>query len=274
MPARLSAAIVTYRPDLALLQRTLATLAGAALRAREAGELSEASLFLVDNGPDSASAAVRETLAAWPSELGPAHFVTGHGNVGYGRGNNLVLPGLASDVHLVLNPDVELDRDALAAGLRTLREHPDVGLVAPDVHAPSGEREFLCRRPPTVWVLFLRGFAPAFLRRRFAADLARYEMRDTLGDRLVKGVPIASGCFQLVRTPLFARLGGFDPRYFMYFEDYDFSLRVARESSIAFEPAARIVHHGGGAARKGVRHLAWFFASGFKFFSRHGWRWR
>ena len=274
MPGRLSVAIVTFRPDLALLQRTLATLAGAALRAREAGELSSASLFVVDNGPAASSQSVNERLAEWPAARGPAHFVTGHGNVGYGRGNNLALAGLASDVHLILNPDVELDREALAAGLRTLRENPDVGLVAPDVHAPSGTREFLCRRYPTVWVLFLRGFAPAFLRRRFAADLEHYEMRDALGDRLVKGVPIASGCFQLARTALLQRLGGFDPRYFMYFEDYDLSLRVARESSIAYDPAARIVHHGGGAARKGVRHLAWFFASGFRFFSRHGWKWR
>jgi GT2 family glycosyltransferase len=60
----------------------------------------------------------------------------------------------------------------------------------------------------------------------------------------------------------------------MYFEDFDLSLRLAKEAGIAYEPAARIVHHGGGAARKGLRHVLWFVASAFRFFSRHGWRWK
>jgi len=95
----------------------------------------------------------------------------------------------------------------------------------------------------------LRGFAPAFVRERFADVLARYEMRDAIGDRFVDNVPLASGCFLLVRTALLKALGGFDPRYFMYFEDYDLSLRVASRATVAYEPAVRIVHHGGEAAR-------------------------
>jgi GT2 family glycosyltransferase len=76
----------------------------------------------------------------------------------------------------------------------------------------------------------------------------------------------------LARTQLLARLGGFDPRFFMYFEDYDLSLRLGRESQVAYVPSARIVHHGGEASRKGVRHIAWFVGSAWRFFARHGWR--
>jgi GT2 family glycosyltransferase len=193
--------------------------------------------------------------------------------VGYGRANNLVLPRLTSEFHLVLNPDVELDRDALVAALSTMRAQPGVGLLVPAAFGGDGAREYLCKRYPSVAVLFLRGFAPAFLRKRFAAKLSHYEMRDLIAERFVKGVPIASGCFLLARTALLARVGGFDPRYFMYFEDFDLSLRMAGVAEVAYEPAARIVHHGGGASRKGPRHVAWFIVSAFRFFSRHGWRW-
>jgi GT2 family glycosyltransferase len=132
--------------------------------------------------------------------------------------------------------------------------------------------QYLCKRYPSVWVLFLRGFAPAFMRRRFAATVSDYEMRDVIGETFVGNIPLASGCFMLARTALLERVGGFDPGFFMYFEDYDLSLRVGRESQVAYVPRARIVHHGGDAARKGPRHIAWFVRSAWRFFTRHGWR--
>lgn len=274
MPARLSAAIVVFRPDPRFLHDTVASLANAVARAREKGELSEASLFIVDNGPASDGPAIRAALAAWPAQAGPVERIAGHGNVGYGRGNNLALAKARSDFHLVLNPDVEIDADALRASLASMREHPQVGLLAPAVYRPDGARDYLCKRDPTVWILFLRGFAPESFRRRHREALERFEMRDAIGDAWLEGVPLASGCFLLGRTALLQRLGGFDAAYFMYFEDFDLCARARREATIAYEPAARVVHHGGQAARKGARHVAWFVASAFRFFSRHGWRWK
>ena len=145
-------------------------------------------------------------------------------------------------------------------------------MVAPAAYGEDGRMQYLCKRYPSLWVLFLRGFAPERMRRRHAAALEAYEMRDVIGEHFLSGVPLASGCFMLVRTELLRRVGGFDPRYFMYFEDYDLSLRIGREAHVAYVPQARIVHHGGEAARKGARHVGWFVASAWKFFARHGWR--
>jgi GT2 family glycosyltransferase len=146
---------------------------------------------------------------------------------------------------------VELDPDALVAAIHAMQADPSIGLLAPDVCGAGGERQYLCKRYPSVWVLFLRGFAPAMLRRAFWRSLERYEMRDVLGSQPCSPVPLASGCFMVVRTAIFRRLGGFDPRFFMYFEDYDLSLRIGPRSEGRIRPAARIVHHGGEAARKG-----------------------
>jgi len=269
--ASLSATIVAYRTDARILECALRSLARAVEEARGHGLLGTVALHIVDNGPDGARADAA-ALGAWPASAGSLSHIGGHGNVGYGRANNLVLDRLASDVHLVMNPDVELAPDALRAGLKALADHPEVGLVAPAVHGEDGVPQYLCRRYPSVWVLFLRGFAPPRLRQRFRGTIDRYEMRDLIGEEMLTGVPLASGCFMLVRTELLTRLGGFDPGFFMYFEDYDLSVRIGRESAVAYEPRARIVHHGGEAARKGWRHVAWFASSAWRFFARHGWK--
>jgi GT2 family glycosyltransferase len=271
-PARLSVALVAYRTEREILERCLESLARSARRANEAHAASRIDLYLIDNGSPAARSFTDEVLAAWPGQLGVPKVVQGHGNIGYGSANNLVLDELTSDIHIVMNPDVEVDADAIGALLGTFKGHPEIGLLAPAVFAADGSRQYLCRQYPSLWVLFLRGFAPRFLRRWFNGSLARYEMRDRLGDRFVTGVPLASGCFMAIRTALFRKLGGFDPGYFMYFEDYDLSVRAAGEAGVAYEPAARIVHLGGNAARKGGEHSRWFMRSARRFFSRHGWK--
>lgn len=271
-PVRFSAATVTFHTDAGVLRRALASLAVALDAARAAGLVSEARVLVVVNDPGGATPAVATVLREWPAGTAALEVVGGHGNVGYGRGNNLALARAASDVHLVMNPDVELDPGALVAALGALAAHPEVGLVAPAVRGEDGAVQYLCKRYPSVWVLFLRGFAPAALRRRYAATLARYEMRDVIGERYLEGVILASGCFMVARTALLRRVGGFDPRFFMYFEDYDLTLRLAREAVVAYVPDARIVHLGGEASRKGWRHVGWFVGSAWRFFSRHGWK--
>jgi GT2 family glycosyltransferase len=270
----LSATLVTYRTPSGELRAALASLGESVAQARGAGLLGAARVYVVDNSPADEHARIAADLAAWPAGLGDVELLAGHGNLGYGRANNLVLSRLTSDFHLVMNPDIEVDPGALAAALRAFEAHPEAGLMAPAVRSEDGAVLYLCKRYPSVWVLFLRGFAPRFLRERHREALERYEMRDLVGERYVGGVTLASGAFMLLRTALFKRLGGFDPRYFMYFEDYDLSMRAAREADVAFVPAARVVHHGGEAARKGLRHVIWFVASAARFFAAHGWKLR
>jgi len=263
--------VVTYGGDAAQLQDTLRRLKVAADALRD-GSSTAARLTLVDNGPYGAnrSAWLARLLADWPTDAG---VVTGHGNVGYGRGHNLAMARCLGAYHLVLNPDVELAPGALAEAVNFMDEHPECGLLAPAVLGGHGELQYLCKRYPTVFDLLLRGFAPSWLRARFRARLDHYEMRNLINEHdVVWDPPIVSGCFMLFRTAVLKRLGGFDPRYFLYFEDFDLSLRTAQVSRIAYVPRVRIVHHGGGAARKGLAHVRMFAASAARFFGTHGWR--
>lgn len=279
----LSVAIVLYQPNMEVLDRTLVHLVAALApltqcSAEDAGEAARYQLFLIDNG--GTDAAALNALIARRLSCVPGLSISvqrGHGNVGYGRGHNLAIAQCTSRYHLVLNPDVEMAPDALRNALDFFAAHPEAGLIAPRVSDGHAHLQYLCRRFPAVFDLLLRGFAPASLKRLFAKRLAHYEMRteiDAADDRtVVWDPPIISGCFMLFRTAVLQQLGGFDPRYFLYFEDYDLSLRTARVTRIAYVPQIAIVHHGGAAARKGRLHIQWFATSAFRFFNRFGWRW-
>lgn len=262
----LSVSVVVYRPDPDLLNRTLETL-GAALRPLE----TKAPLYLVDNGSVEDRIALPETAHGAPFDT---ILMGGHGNVGYGRGHNLAIDRSKSRYHLILNPDIELELDALIHALEFMHSQPETGLISPLIRDDAGHQQFLCRRFPTVFDLFARGFLPARLRAPFEQRLARYEMRDVIDDKnVVWDPPIVSGCFMLFRTDVLKQLGGFDPRYFLYFEDYDLSLRAHEVARVAYVPSVRVLHHGGDAARKGWTHIKLFITSAFKFFNRFGWKW-
>jgi GT2 family glycosyltransferase len=196
----------------------------------------------------------------------------GHGNVGYGRGHNLALHATDADYHLVLNPDAIAAPEAVSESLRFFAEHPDAGWVTPRSLDEAGELLYLCKRYPSVLTLALRGFAPARVRRLFRARLHDYERRDLGQTAPARDIEVASGCYVFLRTSVVARVGGFDPSYFMYFEDFDLSLRVRRVASIAYVPAVEIVHLGGNTAKKGLRHNLMFFRSALTFFRAHGWK--
>jgi GT2 family glycosyltransferase len=278
LPSSLQISIVTYRPDMKLLERCLRKLALAIAAGREAGAMRTVPLALIDNSEDKsvADAVIRLGKARFQDTGVHVTYLHGHANIGYGAAHNLVLHGTGSDYHLVLNPDVELAPDALANGVRWLDGHPDVGALAPFARDGAGKRVYLCKRYPAILDLFLRGFAPALMRRVFKRRLERYEMRDIVATEPPKdviGIPALSGAFMLVRRDAIDRTGGFDPRFFLYFEDFDWSVRLNLITKTAYVPSVQIGHHGGHASRKGLRHVVWFVRSGWRFYRLHGWKW-
>jgi GT2 family glycosyltransferase len=277
LPASLQVSIVTYRPDFRLLERCLRKLVLAIGAAREDGAVRTVAIALIDNSGDRGIAheIIRLAQMRFRDANVQMTYLHGHANIGYGAAHNLVLHGSGADYHLVLNPDVELEPDALATGVRWLAEHAEIGAIAPEVMTPDGRRDYLCKRYPAVFDLLLRGFAPGFVRALFRGRLRRYEMRDVIDTdpaREIIDIPAMSGACLLVKRRAIDTTGGFDPKFFLYFEDFDWTVRLNRITRTAYLPAMRVVHHGGGAARKGVAHIGWFVRSGWRFYRKHGWR--
>jgi len=261
----LSVSIVLYQSSSEEFAATLRALAKAV--SRVSGWLP-VRLFLINNDP----AATEQGSDLFSCADGmQVDYLCGHGNVGFGAGHNLVLEKIGG-FHLILNPDAELAEDALENALAFMKRHPDCGLLSPFATWEDGRRQYLCKRYPTILDLLLRGFAPAFVKRLFKNRLDYYEMYGVTEEKMVWDPPIISGCFMLFRCDVLQRLGGFDPAYFLYFEDFDLSLRAAKITRLAYVPSVRIVHHGGHASRKGFRHIAMFGRSALRFFRTHGWR--
>lgn len=270
----LSVSIVIYRSALDVLSATLATLLASVVHALQNADLCAASITLVNNGqPNSALGALIQSYTAQAAEKNVrVNLIEGHGNVGYGRGHNLAVLGSSSDYHLILNPDVELSEDTLSQGLRFLAVNQEIVALSPAVFEEDGSKQYGCKRFPSVLDFLLRGFAPLSVKQRFAKRLAHYEMQELAEHEASTDIPIISGCFMLFRAQALKAVKGFDERYFLYFEDFDLSLRMHSIGALAYLPTMKIVHLGGNSAKKGLKHIGMFARSGARFYNTHGWR--
>ena len=271
----LAVSVVLHFSPLEQLQALLDSISRAAI---EAG-LSHVEVVCVDHSCDADYAASAQIFVeAYSAQIDDSSglqisLLNPGTNRGYGAGHNLAMAELESQFHLILNPDVELAPDALKLALGTMRNQHNIALLAPQGFSPSGESEFLAKAYPSVWVLGLRSLPSRWLKTRSGGALARYEMRDVPSETSLRPITLASGCCMWVRRAVFDDVGGFDESYFLYFEDYDLSLKLARKGTVIEHRDIRVVHHGGGASRKGFQHIRWFIRGAARFFNRWGWRW-
>lgn len=270
----LDISIVCYHSPLQLLLSTLRTALVSLKKIPVDAALIDYRILLLDNSEDQSLQlqsldSLRDLAAEVNCEL---RLLQGHGNVGYGGAQNMAITASVAKYHLLLNPDVELDVDALLYGISYLELNPAVLVVSPHASYSDGRKQYLCKRYPTVLDFVVRGFFPEALKKLMHKKLAHFEMHELSEEQPSDAIPIVSGCFMLCRGEALRTVGGFDEDYFMYFEDFDLSLRLGKLGKIAYLPEMKITHHGGNSARKGIKHIGMFVRSGIRFFNQYGWR--
>jgi N-acetylglucosaminyl-diphospho-decaprenol L-rhamnosyltransferase len=171
----------------------------------------------------------------------PVELVRNHRNVGFAAACNQAAAGSTANYLLFLNPDARLLPDTLTAVTRFMEGDgaADVGICGVQVVDLAGHPTISCARFPTLRVILgemtgLHLVLPrVFPRHQLTAE-------ETSRSRAVDQV---IGAFFFVRRDLFSRLGGFDERYFLYFEEVDFALRARRQGARSyFLREAGIVH--------------------------------
>ncbi len=225
MPAILSACIVLYHCGEEVVQ---------ALNCIQNADL-EVAVYLCDNSPEEMTAERLKWAFPGVTVLPQAK------NVGFGRANNAVLPCLQSKYHLIMNPDVSFDPSLLRQMVTYMEAHPNIAVLTPRVFNEDGTEQYLPKKRIAVHYLlggFLEGFGGIFRRWRRSFTMADMEIT------LPIPVEFATGCFLLIRTEVFRRLNGFDPRFFLYQEDSDLSRRILenRLGSIIYHPDMHVVH--------------------------------
>lgn len=260
----ISMGIVTY-DNAPVIGRCLESLV-ASLDAGQAVDLT-----VVDNGSsDDTLRIVREFAARSPRGLS-VRIEEAPGNIGYGRGHNLAFDGARAKYHVICNPDIIFRGNPLRTLADYLDRNEDIGVLCPAVLNEDLTPQHLNKRLPTVLDLFLRRFLPRPLRALFRKRLDHYEMRDVPYDAIVD-VPFVSGAFLFCRSEALRRAGGFDPRYFLYFEDVDLS-RAVRQAGFRTVclPAASVVHLWGQAHRRSPFMVLTFVRNGIRYFNKWGW---
>ena len=131
----------------------------------------------------------------------------------------------------------------------------------------------MVRHKLTVFDYFLRFVPFQFVKKLFDARLADYECRNLPDDRS-SIITMGSGCFMLIDVDVFKQIQGYDERFFMYFEDNDFCLRLNQTGNhILYSPFDTVIHLYGKGAHRSRKLFVVFMQSMAKFFNKWGWRW-
>lgn len=172
---------------------------------------------------------------------------------GFAENHNQAFAQSTGQFFCVMNPDIRLDDDPFQALLACLKDS-SVGVAAPLVVGENGATEDSARRFPTPLKILFKALGGC-----------------KGGDYIVKDEAIfpdwVGGMFMLFRREVFENLGGFDRRYFLYYEDVDLCARLRlRGYEVALCPAAKVVHHAHRSSHRSIKYLKWHLVSMLRFF--------
>jgi GT2 family glycosyltransferase len=249
-----SAVIVNYRsyPEL-----------DACLAALGAAGVSDA--VVVDHATDGAA------LGAVRARHGAVTFVPVADNPGFGAGMNRGVARAAGRFLLLLNPDTRVAADTPSRLAEWLSTHPRCAVVGPQVRTTDGRLEASARRFPS-WSTVLGGRSTWLSRAWPGNPLTRRNLLVDPAQDAPVDVDWVSGACMLVRREAFEAVGGFDERFFLYWEDADLCRRLAgRGWTVSYHPACVVTHAGGRSSAHRPRASAIeFHESAFRYFWKHG----
>lgn len=259
--------MVTYsEPDISIIIVTYnsATVIGACLRSIAAdGAGMAVETLVIDN--DSTD----DTLASIRAQYPWARIITGHGNVGFARGNNIGFRQARGRYLFMLNPDTELRRGALQALLTYADAHPNVGMVAPHmVYFDNSLQHNTFRFPDYAQAFygFFEKLAPLD-----SPQNGRYLPADYSHQRQTEHI---LGAAVFVRREVFTQLGGMDEAFALYFEETDWCYRARQAGwQVHYIPTATVMHIGAHATSKNPERSAVLFARSRAYFYHKNYGW-
>ena len=238
---------------------------GSISQARTAGFRLE-RVVVVDNNSADASADALEGLSEQPISV-----LRNDVNQGFAAACNQGAAGTQADYLLFLNPDTRVFSDSLWRPLEFLeqKQNSKFGICGVRHVDDSGAFSTSCARFPTLGIFFgqmtgLSMLFPTWFPSHLMLESECLESREV--DQII-------GAFFLVRRTLFETLLGFDPRFFVYFEEVDFSLRARQAGFRSYYLASSTAYHKGGGSSQQAKAARLFYSLrsrllyGFKHYS-------
>lgn len=183
----------------------------------------------------------------------PVHVVRNSMPQGFAANHNQAFVHATGRFYCVMNPDIRLYQDPFPALISCL-EDSSVGVAAPIVVGGNGEMEDSARRFPTPLKLLCKVFG-----------------RCKGGDYVLQGEAIfpdwVGGMFMLLPSGVFRKIGGFDTRFFLYYEDVDLCARLTILGyRVALCNEATVVHLARRTSHANLRYLRWHITSALRYF--------
>ena len=223
-------------------------------------------IVLADNGSTDGSVEAAE-------QRPDVRLVRTGGNLGYGRAANAGVRETTAEFVVVANPDIIWSPGSLDVLLAATRRWPQGASFGPLIRTPQGAVYPSARALPSLG----RGIGHALCGWWWPSNPWTASYRAEREAPVERTAGWLSGSCLLMRRDAFDAVGGFDPAYFMYFEDLDLGERFGKAGwQNIYVPSAEVVHEGGHATTRVPSRMAReHHRSAWRYLSRRyrGWRW-
>jgi GT2 family glycosyltransferase len=220
-------------------------------------------IVVIDNA--STDGSVDMLAVEFPS----IHVIVLKHNIGFGAASNRGIEHCHSEHILLLNADTRMKPVALQSLNNYLAGHEQAAIVGPRILNPDGTLQTSCFHYPTPFHIFL--YVSGLYQLIPQLPILKKRSLQKMSSRSPLSVPWILGAALAFRREQIQRLGGFDERFFMYFEEVDLCYRLSAQGQrIHFMPDAEIIHVGGGSTiQKGTWPYIQFFASLAQYYRKH-----
>lgn len=172
-------------------------------------------------------------------------------NKGFGAGNNAGAKVAKGEFLFLLNTDTIITSNILPHLIDLMEENPEVGIIGPKLLFPDGI--FQISFSPKISI---RGEIEAKKLHSYAQSPTKLNLLEN-NFQQIKEVDIVVGAAFFIRADLFHSLGGFDEKFFMYFEESDLCQRVKNAGyKVLYTPEVSLIHIRGHSVNKIANKMA------------------
>lgn len=194
-------------------------------------------VIVVDNNPNQR---VGEMIR---KEFPEVTLVVQDENVGFGRGMNAAMQVAKGRYYLIFNPDILLSEGALENMVQYMDGHQDVGMLGPRLHHPDGSLQYSAYTFMPLEVILYRRL-PFVGKLAFAKKAIDSYLRVDADHDVIQPVDYVLGAAMFVRAQAVKEVGGFDPEFFVYFEDQDWCRRFWQHDwKVLYYPDVTLIHY-------------------------------
>ncbi len=193
----------------------------------------ELEVLLYDNASQD------DTVKKIAEHFPQVRLFQGEANLGFGPANNVLLEESRGEYILFLNPDGMLLENSLSILLDFAIKHQKAGAIGPRLRFPDGSYQISAAEFPSLKNEFITKLHYRALDRKIKPVINYLENRHKEATR----VPWVGGACLLVARKKLVQIGGFDPNFFLYFEDIDLCKRLARQGWKNYHLPQAVVRH-------------------------------